>query len=365
MGLSERRANVVQGALTAGGIASAIIQSEWRGETDLAVQTPDGVREPLNRRTAVTIRVGASTAAAGPPPAPRTRTVVDTIPASVEVQGMGVWGRVVGTDGEFESDDDRGVNADENTWLAQAGVDFLISQNESGTLIGSVYGQYGEIDTDVSNIDFGEIGSFESSGWGLGGGVTWYSPSGAYADGQFTYNWLDNEIVSDALGPLSGGEFDGEVWAISLEGGYRYEMSTNYYVVPQAQLIYADADFDDFTDPFGGDVSVDDGDSLVGRLGVAIEYMNLTNTDDGNLTRLQAYGIANVYYEFMGDTGVTVDSVSLTDENDELWGELGGGLTYSFNQNWSIYAEGGYRTSLENWGDSHVLRGNLGVRYNW
>ena len=55
MGLSERRASVVRDALVARGIAAGAIQTQARGEADLARPTRDGVREPLNRRTAVTI----------------------------------------------------------------------------------------------------------------------------------------------------------------------------------------------------------------------------------------------------------------------------------------------------------------------
>lgn len=54
-GLSERRASVVRDALVARGIAATSIQTQARGENDLARETRDGVREPLNRRTAVTI----------------------------------------------------------------------------------------------------------------------------------------------------------------------------------------------------------------------------------------------------------------------------------------------------------------------
>ncbi|MEQ1490172.1 MAG: outer membrane beta-barrel protein [Terricaulis sp.] len=53
-GLSERRASVVRDALTARGLPGTI-QTQARGETDLARATRDGVREPLNRRSAVTI----------------------------------------------------------------------------------------------------------------------------------------------------------------------------------------------------------------------------------------------------------------------------------------------------------------------
>ncbi len=55
VGLSERRASVVSEALVARGIAASAITSNARGETDLARATADGVREPLNRRTAVSI----------------------------------------------------------------------------------------------------------------------------------------------------------------------------------------------------------------------------------------------------------------------------------------------------------------------
>ena len=54
-GLSERRAGVVRDALVARGIGAGSIQAQARGETDLARATRDGVREPLNRRSAVTI----------------------------------------------------------------------------------------------------------------------------------------------------------------------------------------------------------------------------------------------------------------------------------------------------------------------
>lgn len=55
VGLSERRASVVRDAMVARGMDAAVIRTEARGESDLARATRDGVREPLNRRTAVTI----------------------------------------------------------------------------------------------------------------------------------------------------------------------------------------------------------------------------------------------------------------------------------------------------------------------
>lgn len=55
IGLSNRRAAVVRDALVAAGIPATLIATEGLGETNLDKATADGVREPLNRRTAVTI----------------------------------------------------------------------------------------------------------------------------------------------------------------------------------------------------------------------------------------------------------------------------------------------------------------------
>ena len=53
--LSERRARTVRDALIANGVPADSIRLEAYGETNLAKPTPDGVREPLNRRSDVVI----------------------------------------------------------------------------------------------------------------------------------------------------------------------------------------------------------------------------------------------------------------------------------------------------------------------
>lgn len=48
--LAVKRANVVRDALVKRGVDASIIRVDAKGETELLVQTPDGVREPANRR---------------------------------------------------------------------------------------------------------------------------------------------------------------------------------------------------------------------------------------------------------------------------------------------------------------------------
>jgi outer membrane protein OmpA-like peptidoglycan-associated protein len=51
--LSQRRAETVRQALVAAGVPATEIEARGVGETDLAVPTPDGVREPRNRRVVI------------------------------------------------------------------------------------------------------------------------------------------------------------------------------------------------------------------------------------------------------------------------------------------------------------------------
>lgn len=54
-GLSERRASVALSELTKRGVTGDMVDSEAVGESDLLIPTPDGVREPRNRRVTISI----------------------------------------------------------------------------------------------------------------------------------------------------------------------------------------------------------------------------------------------------------------------------------------------------------------------
>jgi len=65
MGLSIRRAEHTKAYMTAHGVPDNVIMSQGFGETKLAVETADGVREPQNRRVEITM---AGAPAANPQP---------------------------------------------------------------------------------------------------------------------------------------------------------------------------------------------------------------------------------------------------------------------------------------------------------
>jgi outer membrane protein OmpA-like peptidoglycan-associated protein len=54
--LSERRAKATADGLAALGVSASSMDVSWTGMEDLAVQTPPGVKEPLNRRATIGIK---------------------------------------------------------------------------------------------------------------------------------------------------------------------------------------------------------------------------------------------------------------------------------------------------------------------
>jgi OmpA-OmpF porin, OOP family len=55
IGLSKRRADTVRGALVRDGVPDGAIAESWHGKENPAVPTPDGVREPRNRRVEIAL----------------------------------------------------------------------------------------------------------------------------------------------------------------------------------------------------------------------------------------------------------------------------------------------------------------------
>ncbi len=55
VGLSQRRSKAVADALVGLGVNSGVLSVDWKGEAEPAVATGDGVKEPLNRRSTISI----------------------------------------------------------------------------------------------------------------------------------------------------------------------------------------------------------------------------------------------------------------------------------------------------------------------
>ena len=129
-------------------------------------------------------------------------------------------------------------------------------------------------------------------------------------------------------------------------------------LTPQVQLTYAKVDFDSFVDPLGARVAADDGDSLLARLGVALDR-DWTVTSSGGEGRL--YGLVNLTHEFLDGSQVDVSGAPLANRAERTWGGLAVGGSYGWGAGrYLVYVEAAADTPISGFGDSYAVSGTAG-----
>lgn len=279
--------------------------------------------------------------------------------------GIGIWGQIEGGYGEFEPETSTtATDYDASIWRLKAGVDTVLSEGANGQLIGGAAVHFGTASSDVSSI-FGN-GAIDATGYGVSGSLTWYGNTGFYADAQAQVTGYDSDLFSDTagIGLVEGN--DGVGYALGVELGQRIPIAPEWAITPQAQLAWSSVEFDDFTDAFGAEVSLDSGDSLIGRLGLAVDRQTEWQDADGATSRTHVYGVGNLYYDFEDGTSVDVAGTPVDSEGDALWGGLGLGGTYAWaDDKYSFYGEALAKSQLDDFGDSYAVSGTVGFRTKW
>ena len=275
----------------------------------------------------------------------------------------GIWVRVEGSTATYKpSLSTSETDYDIDTWRLRMGVDGVLHTTDDGSvLIGGINVHYGYAKADVSAVT--SDGSIRTDGYGIAGTLTWYDQNGFYADAQAQLSWFDSDIHSHTLhaDEIKGNDAYG--YALGIETGKLFELNPQWSLTPQVQFVYSSTRFNNFTDPFSTQVSRKDSDSLLGRLGLAINHEDSWTASNGKIDRLKLYGIANLYYEFLDGTKVQISGEEFESRNDRLWGGLSLGGSYNWNDDqYSLYSELGARTSLRNFGDSYEAYGEIGFR---
>ena len=278
----------------------------------------------------------------------------------------GIWGRIEGAHGQYQAaDSTSGAHYDSNILLFQVGLESQLVETSQGELFGALTAQYGHAGAHVSAS--GGDGKIRSNGYGIGGTLTWLAKSGLYVDAQGQITFLDSDIVSTTAGNreiLSGHKGIG--YALGLEIGHRYEITHDWTLIPQAQLIYTRITLDDATDVFGATISLIDGDSLRGRVGLAAEHQKSWAAEDGTTSRLATHGTVNLYNEFLDGARIRVGNLERASRHERLWGGVNLGATYNWNDDrYALYADASAETSLRNFGDSYALSGSVGFKVRW
>ena len=234
----------------------------------------------------------------------------------------GAWARYYG--GEMKYGD---MNMETTYNTLQVGADGWIDNFYLGASA-SISDGNGDLDNgsvDNRNYNFGVYGG-------------WVSDNGQFVDVIVKRHRMETD---GKLRSTAGAKnaFDYYNWgtSVSVEYGWRFNCpSTNFWVEPQAELMYGRLDSVDFRTSQGARVSQDAVESLIGRLGASVGY-----TFDQN--RGSAYFKASVLHDWKGETDSDVTANGATrsfhDDLGGTWGEFALGGTYNVTDSFSAYGD--------------------------
>lgn len=276
-----------------------------------------------------------------------------------------VWARFKA--GSADSQAARGnVDIDNNYSQFQLGGDILTWGNGAQSLTVGLMGSYINADTDSTGNRGADGSRFSASGnvdgYNLGVYATWFADaqnhSGMYVDSWYQYGTFNNSVDD---GDVGSENYDSTANAVSLETGYRYDITlSNNNVVsltPQAQVTWQNYQADSVTDNSGTHINGQNGDSWTSRMGLRV---------DGKLHKsqnsvIQPFMEAN-WLHTSDDTSVSFDSNDVKQDIPADRAELKAGIQTNINQQWSVTAQVAGQKGSNDYDD---LNGSLNVRYSW
>ena len=241
----------------------------------------------------------------------------------------GAWARVETASGEWQAADSTRTDVayDHGRYGARAGVDVAVGE---GARLGlSVHSLRGEAEMTRRG------GKVELSGVGLGVSATSLFGGGFHVDASAQATRFDVDMTSGLGRRLK--ESDGSGWALGLEAGRSMTLNSGLSVMPNLGLVWSQASMDTFTDANGSRVSMDDAESLVGRLGVAA----VAETDGGP----RLFGSVDVTHEFSEETEAMVSGTRLAASAETTGVRLGIGGLFDLGNGASLRGSAGYTSA--------------------
>lgn len=266
--------------------------------------------------------------------------------------GKNVWVNTGGIRGEFDLSS--GSSFDGEAYFARFGMDVI--QPADGMRIG-VTGSVGRAETDMSTAR-GKADA-ESDNYSIGGYLTYVAPS-FYLDILSEISWGDWDI---RVPEESEQSTDATTFLVSAEAGAAIWRGDGFSLVPNAQLVYLNTDFDDVA--FGYvDVSYEDSDAFIGRFGARFQY----DVPDG-VEGSRVYVGASVVSELAGDSETIIDSPTFSGGNthavsggfDDVAAQFAAGVDLSLGDSARLHGDASYLVG----DDAEAFRGVGGLTFKW
>ena len=226
----------------------------------------------------------------------------------------GAWARYDG--GRLSA---TGLENDFNT--IQVGADTLVPNTNWRVGLAASYTK-GDNDFRRGSAD---LDAYMLTGYGL-----WMADNGMFADVVARLAKAENDMTVD--GGAKAGKLDNRAYSLSGEFGWRFDLSNQYYVEPQAELTYTYVDSEDL-DLGSAQYKFDTMTSLLGRVGVATGIKFPNNKGD-------LYFRVSAVHEFDGDAKITgANGTSLTQDGKDTWVEYGIGGNFNLTPTTYFWAD--------------------------
>ena len=256
--------------------------------------------------------------------------------------GNGGWARVEAAGGDWQAKKATRATAatplayDHRRSAVRAGVDF--HAGESARVGVSVHALGGK-------AEMGGVGEVELDGMGGGLSATWLVGD-FYVDAQAAVTLYDVDVESDMFGKMPKKDVHGAGYGLGVDVGRRMAVG-GMSVTPRAGVEWSKVDLDEFVDMEREDspeararVSVEEADSVKGRVGVMVEAEMGSGETSGRL-----FASLDVEQEFSEETEVQVGRELLKTEVRPTAVRVGLGGAFAVAEDVVVRATGGFRTS--------------------
>lgn len=214
----------------------------------------------------------------------------------------------------------------------------------------------GDVDGFNQGFENKRAGKVELEGDSYGVYWTLTDPKGWYVDTVLMGTRLDGDSHSERGLKLDN---RGHALTASAEAGYPAQVTGNWVVEPQVELIHQKVSLDSQDDGISH-VSFDSDGAWTGRLGARLKGRYQVSGRP-----LEPYIRANLWHTLSGTDSVTFDGVDRIDtEQKSSSADLGVGVVVSLAKSVSVYGAVDYTSNI----DSHQQRAtsaNIGVRVSW
>ncbi len=272
----------------------------------------------------------------------------------------GLWVRYIYQRNKYDGVSSN-VSARQNLHAINLGLDRIVSQDEDSMwLLGGNF-KYGHDNEKIKSAR----GKGNLNSYGLNLYATYANQYGCYTDLVVSFDDYHQKLGSKLEDNSSaGGSFNTWGWGASIEIGKMFSTTQNnenrgpwhnhWWVEPQAQLSYYWIKGKDFSMNNGMTVKQNNGDSLVGRLGVVVgKQWSYGGADKVDKRYVQAYLKGGVKHEFLGNQKTKINGVTFDHKLRGTAGYYGAGIDWNLTKQVRAYAQverdagGRYKKDIE------------------